>query len=102
MPFIGALLLEPCVVALGLCASALAPGLLAVALLDGGRKVAHYALLKPTKEGLYAALDSDAQFIAKPLLDTLVYRSFFAFVIQTVFIISFAILTLTLILSAQY
>lgn len=53
---------------------ALAAGLLAIALLDGARKVVHYALAKPTKEGLYSAMPSDAQFVAKPLLDTLIYR----------------------------
>eukprot|EP00966_Prymnesium_polylepis_P230510 5334094-Prymnesium_polylepis.1 len=47
---------------------------LSIAILDGGRKVIHYALAKPTKEGLYAAMPRDAQFVAKPLLDTLVYR----------------------------
>ena len=39
------------------------------------RKVVHYALLKPTKESLFAALPRDQQFRAKPLLDTLIYRS---------------------------
>lgn len=39
------------------------------------RKVFHYSLVKPTKEGLYAALPKDVVFIAKPLLDTLVYRA---------------------------
>ena len=70
----GALVFEPIIVALGLGVNFVHPGLLSIALLDGGRKVLHYALLKPTKEGLYAALGSDAQFVAKPLLDTLVYR----------------------------
>ena len=37
-------------------------------------QVIHYALLKPTKEGLYASLPAEVQFIAKPLLDTLIYR----------------------------
>ena len=35
----------------------------------------HYSLIKPTKEGLYAALPKDVVFIAKPLLDTLIYRT---------------------------
>ena len=43
--------------------------------LDGMRKIFHYSLVKPTKEGLYAALPKDVIFIAKPLLDTLVYRT---------------------------
>ena len=70
----GALVVEPVIVAIGLFLNCVHPGLLSVALLDGGRKVIHYALLKPTKEGLYAAMPADAVFIAKPLLDTLVYR----------------------------
>ena len=37
-------------------------------------QVIHYSLAKPTKEGLYAAFPKDVVFIAKPLLDTLVYR----------------------------
>jgi len=36
--------------------------------------VAHYALAKPAKESLYAALPSEVQYRAKPLLDTLVDR----------------------------
>jgi AAA family ATP:ADP antiporter len=43
--------------------------------LDGMRKAIHYALCKPTKEGLYAAMPQDVVFVAKPLLDTLVYRA---------------------------
>ena len=35
----------------------------------------HYSLAKPTKEGLYASLPKEVVFIAKPLLDTLVYRT---------------------------
>ena len=38
-------------------------------------QVVHYGLLKPTKEGLYAALPKETVFIAKPLLDTLIYRT---------------------------
>ena len=70
-----AMVCEPVVVAIGLAISCVRPGLLSIALLDGARKVVHYALLKPAKEGLYAALTPDVQFIAKPLLDTLIYRA---------------------------
>ena len=34
----------------------------------------HYALAKPTKEALYAALPDDVQYRAKPTLDTIVNR----------------------------
>jgi len=73
--FHGTLLTEPIIIAIGLMVAAVYPGLLSIAFLDGARKVVHYSLLKPTKEGLYAALPKDTQFVAKPLLDTLVYRS---------------------------
>ena len=72
--FRGALVAEPAIVMLGLLANCVQPGLLSIALLDGARKIVHYALMKPTKEGLYAALPTDVVFIAKPLLDTLIYR----------------------------
>jgi AAA family ATP:ADP antiporter len=72
--FHGTLLIEPVILMVGLAAAIVHPGLLSIAVLDGGRKIIHYALLKPTKEGLYAALPAEAQFIAKPLLDTFVYR----------------------------
>jgi len=73
--FHGTLTAEPIAMAAGLCAVLVHPGLLSIALLDGLRKVVHYSLVKPTKEGLYAALPKDTVFIAKPLLDTLVYRT---------------------------
>ena len=70
----GTLLAEPLVVSAGLAASIIRPGLLSIALLDGGRKVVHYAIVKPTKESLYTGMSRDAQLLAKPLLDTFVYR----------------------------
>ncbi|KOO27537.1 major facilitator superfamily mfs_1 [Chrysochromulina tobinii] len=73
--FHGTLVAEPLAMGLGLCISIVSPGLLSIAFLDGLRKVVHYSLAKPTKEGLYASLPKDVVFIAKPLLDTLVYRT---------------------------
>ena len=72
--FHGTLLAEPLALAGGLIVAIVRPGLLSIAILDGVRKVVHYSLAKPTKEGLYAALPRDVIFIAKPLLDTLIYR----------------------------
>jgi len=72
--FHGTLLAEPIALLCGLTVAILHPGLLSIAILDGLRKVVHYSLVKPTKEGLYAALPRDVVFIAKPLLDTLIYR----------------------------
>ena len=60
---------------LGLLVAIVNPGLVSIAFLDGLRKIVHYSLVKPTKEGLYANLPKDVVFIAKPLLDTLVYRA---------------------------
>ena len=68
------LLAEPLALALGLLTAIFRPGIASIALLDGLRKIVHYSLLKPTKESLYAALPTDVQYRAKPLLDTLVYR----------------------------
>jgi len=73
--FHGTLLAEPVALAVGLIVALVSPGLLSIAILDGMRKIFHYSLVKPTKEGLYAALPRDVVFIAKPLLDTLVYRT---------------------------
>eukprot|EP00966_Prymnesium_polylepis_P289999 6698838-Prymnesium_polylepis.1 len=68
------LLAEPLALAAGLTVTIVQPGIASIALLDGLRKVVHYSLLKPTKESLYAALPTDVQYRAKPLLDTLIYR----------------------------
>ena len=68
------LLIEPLALGCGLLVTIVRPGIASIALLDGLRKVVHYSLLKPTKEGLYAALPTDVQYRAKPLLDTLIYR----------------------------
>jgi len=73
--FHGTLLAEPVALLVGLTIAIVHPGLLSIAVLDGMLKVLHYSLVKPTKEGLYAALPRDVVFIAKPLLDTLVYRT---------------------------
>jgi AAA family ATP:ADP antiporter len=69
------LLCEPLALALGLVCTIIQPGIASIAILDGFRKVVHYSLLKPTKESLYAALPTEVQYKAKPLLDTFVYRS---------------------------
>jgi AAA family ATP:ADP antiporter len=49
--FHGTLLAEPVAMAVGLIFSIASPGLLSIAMLDGMRKVFHYSLVKPTKEG---------------------------------------------------
>ena len=73
--FHGTLLAEPLAVLAGLVFAIVHPGLLSIACLDGLRKVLHYSLVKPTKEGLYASLERHVVFVAKPLLDTLIYRA---------------------------
>ena len=73
--FHGTLLAEPVAIMLGLVVAIVQPGLLSIAFLDGFRKVVHYAFVKPTKEGLYASVSKEVTFIAKPVLDTLVYRT---------------------------
>lgn len=73
--FQGTLVTEPVVVAAFLSASLFLPGLLPIAILDAVRKVTHYSLVKPAKEGLYASMPKEVVFVAKPLLDTLVYRT---------------------------
>ncbi len=54
--FHGTLLAEPVALLVGLSIAIFHPGLLSIAILDGMRKILHYSLVKPTKEGLYAAL----------------------------------------------
>jgi len=73
--FHGTLLAEPVAIMVGLVVAIVQPGLLSIAFLDGFRKVVHYAFVKPTKEGLYASMSKEVTFIAKPVLDTLVYRT---------------------------
>ena len=73
--FHGTLLAEPVALMLGLVIAIVHPGLASIAVLDGMRKVLHYSLVKPTKEGLWSSAPKEVVFIAKPLLDTLVYRS---------------------------
>ena len=73
--FHGTLLVEPLALFAGLIIAIVHPGLVSIAILDGMRKILHYSLVKPTKEGLYAGMPKDVSFIAKPLLDTLVYRT---------------------------
>lgn len=71
----GLLLLEPLVIFFGLLAYEIHPGLFAVICLDGGRKVAHYALMKPAKESIYSQLPGDIKFRAKSLIDATIYRT---------------------------
>ena len=72
--FTMSLLMEPLAIVAGMCALMLRPGVLSIMLLDGTRRVVHYALLKPVKESLYVGMSSEVIYVAKPLLDTLVYR----------------------------
>ena len=72
--FQGALLIVTFTTLVGFLPVLIQPGIHTIAFLDASRKVAHYSLAKPTKEGLYASLSPDIQFVAKPVLDTFVNR----------------------------
>ena len=56
------LLLEPAIMLIALVAYEANPGLVALVLLDGGRRTIHYALMKPAKESIYAQLDGDTKY----------------------------------------
>ena len=70
----GALLVLPSSLLASFIPLLIRPSVYTIALVDAARRVIHYALNKPTKEGLYAAMSPEVQFVAKPLLDTFVYR----------------------------
>jgi AAA family ATP:ADP antiporter len=68
------LLLNPAVMVVAFLAIAFSPLLLILAGIQVGRRVAEYAVAKPTREMLFTVVDQESKYKAKNVIDTVVYR----------------------------
>src|ERR1700722_12925896 len=68
------LLLNPIIMVIAFLAIAFSPVLLILASIQGGRRVAEYAVAKPRREMLFTVLDQESRYKAKNVIDTVVYR----------------------------
>ncbi|MGH8260433.1 MAG: MFS transporter, partial [Steroidobacteraceae bacterium] len=68
------LLLNPVIMVVAFLAIALSPLLLILAGIQIGRRVAEYAVAKPTREMLFTVVDQESKYKAKNVIDTVVYR----------------------------
>jgi ATP:ADP antiporter, AAA family len=68
------LLLNPIIMVIAFLAIAFSPVLLILAGIQIGRRVAEYALAKPTREMLFTVVDQESRYKAKNVIDTVVYR----------------------------
>jgi ATP:ADP antiporter, AAA family len=68
------LLLNPIIMVIAFLAIAFSPVLLILASIQVGRRVAEYAVAKPTREMLFTVVDQESRYKAKNVIDTVVYR----------------------------
>jgi ATP:ADP antiporter, AAA family len=68
------LLLNPIIMVIAFLAIAFSPVLLILAGIQIVRRVAEYALAKPTREMLFTVVDQESRYKAKNVIDTVVYR----------------------------
>jgi AAA family ATP:ADP antiporter len=68
------LLLNPIIMVIAFLAIAFAPLLLILGGIQVVRRVAEYALAKPTREMLFTVVDQQSRYKAKNVIDTVVYR----------------------------
>lgn len=68
------LLANPIIMVIAFLAIVLSPVLLVLAGIQVIRRVAEYALAKPTREMLFTAVDQESKYKAKNVIDTVVYR----------------------------
>ena len=68
------LLLNPVIMVLAFVAIAFSPVLLILGGLQIVRRVAEYAVAKPTREMLFTVVDQESRYKAKNVIDTVVYR----------------------------
>jgi AAA family ATP:ADP antiporter len=68
------LLLNPVVMVVAFVAVILSPVLLVLGAIQIIRRVAEYAVAKPTREMLFTIVDQDSRYKAKNVVDTVVYR----------------------------
>ena len=68
------LLLNPIIMVIAFLAIAFSPVLLILGAIQVVRRVAEYALAKPTREMLFTVVDQQSRYKAKNVIDTVVYR----------------------------
>ena len=68
------LLVNPVIMVFAFIALAFSPVLLVLSAIQVARRVAEYAVAKPTREMLFTAVDQDSKYKAKNVIDTVVYR----------------------------
>lgn len=68
------LLLNPIIMVLAFLAIAFSPVLLVLGGMQVVRRVAEYAVAKPTREMLFTVVDQESKYKAKNVIDTVVYR----------------------------
>lgn len=68
------LLLNPIIMVIAFFAAILSPVLLVLASIQITRRVAEYAVAKPTREMLFTVVDQESKYKAKNVIDTVVYR----------------------------
>ncbi len=68
------LLLNPVIMVLAFLAIAFSPILLVLGGMQVVRRVAEYAVAKPTREMLFTVVDQESKYKAKNVIDTVVYR----------------------------
>jgi AAA family ATP:ADP antiporter len=68
------LLLNPLIMIVAFLAIALSPVLIVLGAMQIVRRIAEYAIAKPTREMLFTVVDQDSRYKAKNVIDTVVYR----------------------------
>ena len=68
------LLLNPVIMVIAFLSIALSPVLMVLASMQVFRRVAEYAVAKPTREMLFTVVDQESKYKAKNVIDTVIYR----------------------------
>lgn len=68
------LLLNPVIMVIAFLSIAFSPVLMVLASMQVFRRVAEYAVAKPTREMLFTVVDQESKYKAKNVIDTVVYR----------------------------
>jgi AAA family ATP:ADP antiporter len=68
------LLLNPVIMVIAFLAIFFAPALMVLGSIQVVRRVAEYAIAKPTREMLFTVVDQESRYKAKNVIDTVVYR----------------------------
>ena len=68
------MLLNPVIMVVAFLAVAFSPVLMVLGVIQVVRRVAEYAVAKPSRDMLFTAVDQQAKYKAKNVIDTVVYR----------------------------